>query len=133
MSVNAQQVAWSDDLSVGHKKLDGQHKGLIRLINHFGNDALTQDKMAEKLDGLIAYAARHFTDEENYILRKTPELLTHQVECHSDFIEKAYDFAHRFNEGEGETLRQEVYTFLCEWLIRHIREEDQQYNKKPQN
>ena len=131
MTAKTSQVTWSDDLSVGHKKQDGQHKGLIRLINHFGNDALSQDQMAEKLDGLIAYAARHFTDEENFIMRKAPELLTHQVECHAEFIEKAYDFAHRFNEGEGETLRQEVYTFLCGWLISHIREEDQQYNKTP--
>lgn len=124
-----QGIAWTDDLSVGHRKLDGQHKGLIRLINRFGQDRLTSPEMAESLQGLIGYAARHFNDEESYILRNAPELLDHQVECHSRFIETAYDFAHRFEEGEGEALRANVYSFLCDWLIGHIREEDQQYNK----
>lgn len=125
------QIAWSDDLSVGHKKLDGQHKGLIRLINNFGRGDLSEAELADSLDGLIAYAARHFTDEENYIMRKAPALLTHQVDCHATFVETAYDFAHRFNEGEGEALRATVYDYLCEWLLRHIREEDQQYNQTP--
>ncbi len=75
MSVEANLIVWTDDLSVGHKKLDGQHKGLIRLINHFGRDTLTQAQMAKQLNGLIAYAARHFNDEENFIMRKAPSLL----------------------------------------------------------
>lgn len=127
------QIAWSEDLSVGHKKLDDQHKGLIRLINNFGRGDLPQMELADSLDGLIAYAARHFNDEENYIMRKAPDLLTHQVDCHAAFIETAYDFAHRFNEGEDkdEDLRRAVYDYLCGWLLRHIREEDQQYNQKP--
>jgi len=128
MDKSAEQITWSDDLSVGHRRLDGQHKGLIRLINRFGQDTLSQSEMTELLDGLIAYAAKHFSDEESYIMRKAPGLLTHQIDCHADFIEKAHDFAHRFHEGEGEVLRQEVYGFLCHWLIQHIREEDQQYN-----
>ena len=40
MSEQAQRIAWTDDLSVGHKKLDEQHKGLIRLINDFGRGDL---------------------------------------------------------------------------------------------
>jgi hemerythrin len=129
MSVQTQEIAWSDDLSVGNKKLDGQHKGLIRLINKFGIESPDPPEMASNIEALIAYAARHFSDEEQYIMRSAPELLAHQIECHSQFIELAYDFAARFQDGEGETLRAKVYDFLCSWLISHIREEDQQYNK----
>ena len=129
MTAQTQEIAWSDDLSVGHKKLDAQHKGLIRLINKFGMARLEPQELAEAVDAVIAYAARHFTDEEQYIMRAAPSLLTHQVECHALFIEAAYDFAQRFQAGEGETLRAEVYEFLCKWLVKHIREEDQQYNK----
>ena len=128
MAEKTEKFAWSDDLSVGHKKLDAQHKGLIKLINAFGQDAMSQMEMGKRLEGLIAYAARHFNDEESFIMRKAPGLLTHQIESHATFIEKAYDFAHRFNEGAGDDLRQEVYGFLCDWLAHHIREEDQLYN-----
>ena len=131
MTGENQQFAWSDDLSVGHKKLDGQHKGLIKLINAFGQGTLSYAKMGQQLEALIAYAARHFTDEENFIMRKAPALLTHQVECHATFIEKAYEFAHRFHESANEDLRIEIYEFLCGWLMHHIREEDQQYKPNP--
>ena len=129
MNGQTQNFIWSDDLSVGHKKLDGQHKGLIKLINHFGKDDLSLSEMGKRIDGLIAYAARHFSDEENFIMRKAPELLAHQIECHATFIEQAYDFAHRFHAKADDSLRTEVYEFLCDWLIKHIREEDQQYNQ----
>jgi hemerythrin len=129
MAHENQNFAWSDDLSVGHKKLDGQHKGLIKLINDFGQGAMPQSEMGTKLDAVIAYAARHFNDEEDYVMRKAPELLSQQAESHGAFIEKAYDFAHRFHDGEGDELRQDVYQFLSHWLVLHIQQEDQQYNK----
>jgi hemerythrin len=64
-------------------------------------------------------------------MRKASHLLDHQADQHAKFIEAAYDFSHRFHEGEGDALRKEVYGFLCQWLIKHIREEDQQYKPKP--
>ena len=130
MGPAAREIVWSDTLSVGHRTLDGQHKGLIRLINHFGHDRLTPEQMAGSIEKLIAYAARHFNAEETFIQKSAPQLLEHQIECHAQFIETAYDFAHRFHEGEGEALRAEVHGFLCDWLISHIMEEDQQYNPK---
>ena len=128
MGSKTQQIVWTDDLSVGNDQLDGQHKGLIKLINGFGGDELSADDLAENLEKLIAYAAHHFNDEEDFIMENAADLLSNQAECHANFIEKAYEFASRFSEGEGEDLRQDVYAYLCEWLISHIREEDQQYN-----
>ena len=128
MASVVQGIVWQDDLSVGNAKLDGQHKGLIALINSFGQDNLTQDQLSAGMEGLIAYAARHFNDEEDFIMANAVDLLAHQVDCHARFIEKAYEFASRFSDGEGLDLRNDVYTFLCDWLIDHIREEDQKYN-----
>ena len=62
MASKTQQIAWTDDLSVGNETLDTQHKGLIELINGFGQDELSQSEFTESLEGLIAYAARHFND-----------------------------------------------------------------------
>ena len=129
MASKNQQITWTDDLSVGVPHLDDQHKELIRLINGFGRDELSQDELAENLEGLIAYAAYHFNDEEDFILNNAADLLSHQADSHANFIEKSYGFASRFSDGEGEGLRQDVYTFLCQWLIGHIKEEDQQYNR----
>jgi hemerythrin len=130
MTAEARDIVWTEDLSVGHRTLDGQHKELIRLINHFGRGELGSEQMAESIEALIAYAARHFNAEEKFIQGSAPHLLAHQIECHAQFIETAYDFAHRFHEGEGEDLRKRVHAFLCDWLVGHILEEDQQYNPK---
>jgi len=130
METAAREIVWTEELSVGHRTLDGQHKGLIRLINHFGHDRLDPQQMAASIEGLIGYAARHFAAEERFILKSAPHLLEHQIDCHARFIETAYDFAHRFHGGEGEELREKVYAFLCDWLVGHIMDEDQQYNPK---
>ena len=124
-----EQMVWTDSLSVGNTRLDGQHRSLIRLINHFGKDKLTTAQMADKLNGLITYAAKHFNFEETIIMRRAPDILNHHTDCHAQFIEQAYGFVQRFNEGSGEDLRADVYDFLCQWLLKHIQVEDQQYNR----
>ena len=123
------EIQWSDNLSVGHEQMDFQHKSLIDLINGFGRNCLSPIEMAFNLNGLIAYAARHFADEEEFLLTHAPQLLLSQVNSHAQFIEKSYDFAKRFGEADDESLRQQVYEYLCEWLLCHIQCEDQQYNQ----
>lgn len=121
------ELAWSTELSVGVDALDAQHRGLIHLINRFGREPIEMEEMAALLEKVIAYAARHFNDEEDWLLANAPHLLEHQIECHCRFITQAYEFADRFQCGEDVELRDRVHSFLCDWLQRHIREEDQRY------
>ena len=129
MNVGTQQIEWTDELSVGVENLDNQHKWLIDLINNFGQRAISPASLIENLGGVIDYAAKHFNDEEAYLKIHAADLLPHQIDCHAKFIKQSYDFALRLSNGEGDDLRQDIYSFLCDWLIRHIQEEDQQYHR----
>ncbi len=121
------EITWTGDLSVGVEALDAQHRGLIALINRLAEPEMTEDGLAEAVQALIRYAARHFTDEETFIIDNAPDLIADHLGQHSRFIETAYAFAQRFHDGEGFALRDEVHDFLCDWLLSHIRVEDRKY------
>ncbi len=121
------QIAWSDELSVGQQRLDAQHKRLIRLINAVQAPGQDAAALADVLEKLLAYAAKHFGDEENYIVAHAPQLIERHFPLHSAFIEKVYGFVHSFNEGCTTELQPLVHAFLCDWLAAHIKEEDQLY------
>lgn len=123
-------IAWSEDLSVGHQKLDAQHKRLINIINELGSVDADGETLLAALKRLLEYAAHHFRDEEEYIIRAAPHLIEHHFGMHSCFIEKMHDFSQQFLDGDNSTLRQEVYSYLCGWLIEHIRDEDSQYKPR---
>ncbi|HTH16749.1 MAG TPA: bacteriohemerythrin [Magnetospirillum sp.] len=121
------KIEWSDDLSVGNDLLDSQHKKLIGMINTLDNDTLGADELGEVIFGLLEYAAIHFRDEEQFFVGVAPEIVEPHFASHTIFISTAYKFVQRFQNGEALALRQPVYEFLCDWLVRHIRVEDMQY------
>jgi len=70
------KIKWKKEFSVGIKKLDNQHKKIIKILNQFltinpgehgkgGNE-----KEIEKiLDNLLEYIKEHFRTEEEYMLK----------------------------------------------------------------
>jgi hemerythrin-like metal-binding domain len=126
------RIEWSDDLSVGNDLLDSQHKTLINMINTLDNPDLGEEELGEVIFGLLEYAATHFRDEEKFFVEVAPEIVEPHFVSHTVFISTAYKFVQRFKRGEAVALRQSVYEFLCDWLVKHIMIEDMQYKKKPQ-
>ncbi len=123
-------IEWTDDLTVGNPVLDGQHKKLIAMINTLGQPDLSVEDLGEVIFGLLEYAAVHFRDEEDYFTEVAPEIVPAHFLSHTVFIAGAYRFVQRFQRGEALALRDTVYDFLCDWLIRHIRNEDSQYYRR---
>lgn len=126
------RIEWSDDLSVGNDLLDSQHKTLINMINTLDNPDLSEAELGEVIFGLLEYAAIHFRDEEKFFVNVAPEIIEPHFASHTLFISTAYKYVGRFQRGEALTLRQPVYEFLCDWLMKHIMIEDMQYKRKPQ-
>jgi hemerythrin len=122
-------ISWTEELSVGVAELDDQHKRLVDLINVLAGPQLPPDQLAEAAQATVEYAARHFNDEESHILDAAPELVGEHFELHARFIEVAYDFLHRLAEGRADGLQAEMFAYLSDWLIHHIRDEDRKYRK----
>ena len=124
------QITWNDNLSVGVKEIDQQHKKLIDLINAL-NDAMKVGKGKEALgkivNSLIDYTATHFKTEEKYFDKfGYPEKLNHKIE-HEAFVKKAVDFKTGFDKNELP-LTVEVLNFMSTWVVTHIKGTDKKYS-----
>lgn len=123
-------IEWDEKYSVGIQQIDEQHKQLIDLINAL-HDARCVDNgresLATILHGLVSFAARHFTMEEDLLVQyEYPEFESHRRE-HDRFVQKVSDFHEDLNDG-ASALSDDVMYFLRDWLIHHILGTDMKYS-----
>jgi hemerythrin len=122
-------IKWSDDYSVGVKQIDDQHKELVDLINRLF-DAMSLGKGREVLesvfDQLRKYTHVHFqTEERLMVIYGYPNYEEHKKE-HEELINQINELKDKFKAGDRK-ITIEVVDFLKEWLLNHIKKEDQQY------
>ena len=75
---------------------------------------------------LITYTRKHFASEELFMQKCSyPAYEAHKRE-HAAFITKVQEFQTNFNAGKI-TLSIDISTFLKNWLMNHIADEDKKY------
>lgn len=120
---------WNDDLSVGVKSLDEQHKGLVQTLNDLHAAMMSgrsKNATGPLLQKLVKYTHDHFTAEEA-MLRRTqyPEFSRH-CEVHKELTRQVEEYVGRYERGEI-SLSVHLMTFLRDWLTNHIQKEDKNY------
>ena len=120
---------WLDKYSVGLPQIDGQHQGLISLINdlHAAMRAgQAQQAGGRILDELVRYTEQHFAFEENMLRAKGySQLAVHQAE-HKRLTGQVLELRDRYR-SRSLTITLEVMQFLKNWLANHIMGHDQKY------
>lgn len=124
-------IKWSDDLSVGVKIFDDEHKQLISYINDL-NHALVagsaQRTMGDILKNLIGYTKIHFRHEEDYFrLHEYSFYDAHKAE-HDALTSQVSEYYERFLNGKT-SFSLELLNFLRDWLINHIQGTDSKYRE----
>ncbi len=121
---------WSDDLSVGVKKFDEEHKQLIAFVNQLHTGLLAGDaasKVYLVLEGLIDYTEIHFAHEEDLmIVHKYSDFENHKAE-HEALVKKVLEFKNQLDDGKA-SFSIELMSFLKDWLINHINGTDKKYS-----
>ncbi len=118
--------SWSDELAVGNKFIDDDHKKLVKLVNDF-HDAMEQgrgnDVIGKVLHNLVIYTKEHFAREEAEMQRiKYPKHLAHKQE-HDKLIKDVAELQAGFMSGKA-MLSIKVSKFLRDWLLTHIQQTD---------
>jgi hemerythrin len=122
-------VNWSNELNLGIKEVDDQHKYFLELVNELL--VAMQEKKAhtiqeELIDKLIGYAFFHFTKEERILAKNNyPELESHKKQ-HENFVDKLEKFKIDV-ENNSLTLNIEMINFMSSWWQKHIRVSDKKY------
>jgi len=122
-------IKWDDNLSVNVAEIDGQHRGLIAMINELHDAMKTgkgRDIMEKIVNSLVVYAALHFRTEEKYFVEfGYPDTENHKME-HAAFVDKVSNFKDEL-EDRKLSLTIDMMDFLGDWLQHHIMGTDKKY------
>jgi hemerythrin len=123
------QIKWTQDLSVGVTRMDEQHKRLILMINRLLRqpDATTRSEpISDLINDMTGYARDHFQAEEEMLSEHGYPRLEYQQNMHRAFRRKIVDLCTATAVGVPE-VPQALLTYLREWLVHHIINEDMKY------
>ena len=121
---------WSDEYSVHLRVIDNDHKDLVNTVNSLheaiGNSA-TRGQIGHIIGNLAKYVDEHFSREE--ALMETydyPDLARHK-RIHRHLTRTVYALRIIFTSKPQKIDPAKLLTFLREWLINHILQEDTKY------
>jgi len=120
---------WSDSYTVGVRRFDAEHQGLIQITNELFDGMKAgkgKDVLAGVLAKLIRYTEQHFASEEEVMGAKGYANLQAHVAEHRQFTRKVKEFEAQYRAG-AVAITIEVLDFLRDWLVTHIGGTDKSY------
>jgi len=139
--MKSQNPKWTNEMSVGNKALDAQHKKLFKSISKL-KEQLTIDidivPVREIIDFLFNYSTKHLVSEEKYMQNHNyPDYLKHK-KLHKEYLDfftqlkeelfKEYT-SNTFVVQDIKGLLVKTEKFLTSWWTLHILSEDQKYHR----
>lgn len=123
-------VEWTDDLSVGVAVLDEHHRRLIDLLNDVFDVLRTnpaQEVIERTLGELVRYTYYHFGVEEKLMDEAGYADCEAHRQSHRVIAEHVRELDRQYERDPRTVVAAEIFEFLSDWLIHHIRNEDQRY------
>lgn len=124
-------LVWTQDLSVGVKEIDAQHRELFKRINSL-LDAMGEGKgkgeVGRLLDFLEGYVVLHFRTEQSHMARTFyPGYRAHRKE-HRDFTRDFQDIKRDLEaKGVNSILVIAVQRRICDWWHEHVSKVDKAF------
>jgi hemerythrin-like metal-binding protein len=117
---------WNKSLEIGHKTIDEQHKGLVKLLNDLHSAMSLGVACADYTPirmRLYEYSVLHFSEEEALMGRTGYKLRAEHEREHQEFMGKLEVLAQKAS-SRNEDIGTEMFTWLADWLLRHISQTD---------
>lgn len=118
---------WKPDYASGNDLVDEQHQSLFSTINALNNALLEgcgQELLKETLQSLADYTTVHFDTEEQFMREHVYPGYTAHRQKHEALKAKVLEFEQELQQNLPK-LTIAVSHFLTDWLIHHIKDEDQ--------
>ncbi|QQO09204.1 bacteriohemerythrin [Breznakiella homolactica] len=132
ISQKPEPIDWTQELSMGVRKIDDQHKKLVSLANDLithnpGDEASEKEYLKKILKELVDYVKIHFSTEEELMAKtKFKGLDEHKIQ-HETFVLKVTGKVRDFTEGQPFD-RENFTVFLKNWITNHIAKTDKLYS-----
>lgn len=134
--VSHEPIIWNDSYLTGISRIDEQHKVLLNTLNEANArlaGSVTRDLLEEITRDLLSYALYHFETEETlmreygYADLSAADEEKHRQE-HRSFSQQVVALRAGLRDGRLVT-REELLSFLNNWLHNHILNTDQQFGE----
>ncbi|MFN7957337.1 MAG: bacteriohemerythrin [Holophagaceae bacterium] len=117
---------WRAALEVGHAKIDAEHRSLVDALNNL-HLAMKQGKGKAEIEKTLLflkdYTVAHFAGEERLMIaHRYPEAQRHCA-AHADLVKEVGTLIADYQGGKV-LLTSSVFSFLEDWLTKHIQGED---------
>lgn len=125
-----ENLEWSEKFSVNESHMDTHHKMILKYLSELQGEISgkgASGKVGETLKALADYAAIHFNEEESLMLKMNFPGLDAQVKQHAYFINEIKEMFKQYDNGS--LPGQSVISFLRDWFINHILQEDYKYGQ----
>ena len=123
-------IVWTDQMCVGVKLLDNDHKKLVLLINEL-HEGIVNNRDKQELDNvfesLVSFTRVHFAHEEQLLFETGYPAATAHKQEHESMIEKILDLQARFRSGAPKAMHMDGVELLKSWLFSHMYGADQEY------
>lgn len=119
-------IEWNDSYLVGIELIDSQHMKLFDKVNTFTQSALDNNNkhsVNETISFMKSYILNHFRDEEDFMDSIDYPRKAEQEKAHDEFVDKHLDYILKAVDGDRDEVQSSI-TFLENWLIKHVAEED---------
>lgn len=125
---NSVLAPWRPEYETGYILIDDQHRSLFHSINAL-HSAMLNGRAEQLLDrtlkSLRSYVTIHFETEQQFMLKYGyPGYLEHK-EKHDLLRKEVAQFSQEEHQQNKSKLTINVSHFLTNWLIQHIKNEDQ--------
>ena len=129
--VNIIIFQWHPELETGIELIDQQHKQIVQNCNTFFIRYKCRQGAAaiqDCLDFLQQYIQYHFQTEEAFQVEcRYPGYRLHQA-LHKDLATRVKFFSVQLADtGYAEEVADGFYSFLIQWLQKHLMEEDRKF------
>ncbi len=122
-------IVWREQMNVGIKAIDDDHRKLVELINTFEELVRRSPKLDLDQEALVrtvlarlqTYAREHFAREERLQVVAGYAGLDENKREHQNLSRDLGNMIDRYHSSVGEPLTgEEMLKFLNSWLVNHI-------------
>ncbi len=121
---------WSDEYSVHFRVIDNDHRDLVEIVNALHDSIVNAEgrtQVGRTLSRLATYVDAHFAREEQLMEEYSyPGIIKHK-RLHRHLARKVPAIRKVFAENPRRIDPAKLLSFLRDWLVHHILEQDTQY------
>jgi len=123
-------ITWKDEMNIGVRELDDEHRRIIELLNQLYDGVLagksTKD-LVNVFSSLVQETKSHLAHEEQLLAKcDYPETAEHHKQ-HDILLTRGLKLQARFMSGSTEPFTMEAVEQARDWLEQHILESDRSY------